>query len=93
MSSNTPFVDTKIIKNQMYQLNIYKPVELDGIHHRVLRVLVEVVEGHISIIFWRSWESGEVPTHWKLANVIPICKKVPGEDPGSYLSVSLTSIP
>ncbi|KAK4824107.1 hypothetical protein QYF61_010627 [Mycteria americana] len=41
----------------------------------------------------RSWESGEVPDDWKLANVIPIYKKGVREDPGNYRPVSLTSVP
>ncbi|KAK4810585.1 hypothetical protein QYF61_007322 [Mycteria americana] len=49
--------------------------------------------GPLSIIFQRSWESGEVPTDWKLANVIPIYKKSMREDPGNYRPVSLTSVP
>ncbi|KAK4830711.1 hypothetical protein QYF61_012971 [Mycteria americana] len=35
-----------------------------------------------SIIYQRSWESREVPTDWKLANVIPIYKKGVREDTG-----------
>ncbi|PKU47404.1 rna-directed dna polymerase from mobile element jockey-like [Limosa lapponica baueri] len=39
-----------------------------------------------------SWESGEVPVNWKLANV-PIFKKGKMEDPGNYRPVNLTSVP
>lgn len=40
-----------------------------------------------------SWESGEVPVNWKLANVIPIFKKGKNEEPGNYRPLSLTSVP
>ena len=40
-----------------------------------------------------SWQSGEIPADWKLANVIPIYKKGVREDPGNYRPVSLTSVP
>jgi len=48
---------------------------LDGIHPRVLRELADIIAGPLSIIFQWSWESGEVPVHWKLANVVPIFRK------------------
>jgi len=65
----------------------------DGIHPRVLKELVDVTAGPLLIICQRSWESGEVPTTWKLGSVIPICKKGMREDPGNYRPVSLPSVP
>ncbi|KAK4811079.1 hypothetical protein QYF61_016365 [Mycteria americana] len=65
----------------------------DGIHPRVLKELANVTAAPLSIIYQRSWESGEVPADWKLANVIPIYKKGMREDPGNYRPVSLNSVP
>ncbi|GAB0207248.1 mitochondrial enolase superfamily member 1 [Grus japonensis] len=90
---DSPFVDTEIVRDQLYQLNVHKSMVPDGIHPRVLKELVDVMEGSLSIIYQRSWESGEVPADWKLANVIPIYKKGMREDPGNYRPVSLTSVP
>jgi len=39
-----------------------------------------------------SWESGEVPVDWKLANV-PVFKKGKKEDLGNYRPVSLILVP
>ena len=36
---------------------------------------------------------GEVPEHWKRANVTPVFKNGRKEDPGNYRPVSLTLIP
>ncbi|KAK4830610.1 hypothetical protein QYF61_012053 [Mycteria americana] len=67
-----PFVDTEIVSEQLYQLNVCKSMGPDGIQIRVLKELADVRAGPLSIIYQRSWESGEVPTDWKLANIIPI---------------------
>ena len=47
----------------------------------------------LSIMFEKSWLSGEVPGDWKKENVPPTFKKGRKEDPGNYRPVSLTSVP
>ncbi|KAK4810895.1 hypothetical protein QYF61_013303 [Mycteria americana] len=91
-NSAFPFVDAEIVRDQLYQLNVHKSMGPDGIHPRVLKELADVMAGPLSIIYQRSWEPGEVPADWKLANVIPIYKKGVREDPGNYRPVSLTSV-
>ncbi|KFQ73585.1 hypothetical protein N337_02614, partial [Phoenicopterus ruber ruber] len=71
----------------------YKSMVPDGIHPRILKGLADIITGPLSIIFQWSWEPGEVPVNWKLANVIPVFKKGEKEDLGNYRPVSLTSVP
>jgi len=59
----------------------------------VLRELADVIADPLSIIFERSWRTGEVPEDCRKASVIPVFKKGKKEDPGNYRPVSLTSIP
>ncbi|PKU41714.1 rna-directed dna polymerase from mobile element jockey- hypothetical protein [Limosa lapponica baueri] len=47
----------------------------------------------LSIIFERSWRTGEVPEDWRKANITPVYKKGKKEDPGNYRPISLTSVP
>jgi len=71
-NSDFPFVDTEILRYQLYQLNVHKSMGPDGTHRRVLKELTDVMAGPLLIICQKSWESGEVPADWKLDNVTPI---------------------
>ncbi|KFQ42883.1 hypothetical protein N333_12348, partial [Nestor notabilis] len=88
-----PTVGEDQVGDHLKNLNMHKSVGPDEIHPRVLKELADEVARPLSIIFERSWQSGEVPDGWKKGNVTPIFKKGKVEDPGNHRPVSLTSVP
>ena len=46
----------------------------------------------LSVIFSRSLEEGQLPSDWKVANIVPIHKKGDKFVPTNYRPVSLTSV-
>ncbi|KAK4827481.1 hypothetical protein QYF61_018781 [Mycteria americana] len=88
-----PIIQGEAVNDLLCYLDTHKSMGPDGIHPRVLKELVEELAKPLSIIYQRSWLTGEVPDDRKLANVTPIYKKSRKEDPGNYRPVSLTSVP
>jgi len=56
-----PLVEEDCVRHHLSNLDGHKSMGPDGIHPRVLRELAEIVAEPLSIIFERSWRTGEVP--------------------------------
>jgi len=87
-----PLVEEDCVRDHLSHLYAQKFMDSDGTHPRELRELAEVMAEPLSIIFERSWKTGEVPEDWRKASVTPVFRKGKKEDPGNYRPVSLTSI-
>jgi len=86
-------VEEDWVRDCLSDLDDHKSMGPKGMQPRVLRELADVIAEPLSIIFKRSWRTGEVPKDWRKASFTPIFKKGKKEDPGNYRPVSLTSIP
>ncbi|PKU42403.1 rna-directed dna polymerase from mobile element jockey-like [Limosa lapponica baueri] len=67
----------ELVQDLLLQLDAQKAMRPDEVHPRALEEPDNVILGPLYTIFQQSWESGEVPVDWKLANVVLIFKKGP----------------
>ena len=80
------------IEKMLERLKSGKAPGPDEIPALVLKKLSKVVAPALCAIFTVSYQTGEIPEDWRLANVVPVYKKGDKTDPENYRPISLTCI-
>jgi len=60
-----PLVEEDCVRDHLSNLDAHKSMGPDAMHQRVLGELENVIAEPLSIIFERSWRTGEVPEDWR----------------------------
>jgi len=68
-------VEEDCVRDDLSVLDTHKSMDPDGMQPQVLRELVAVIAELLSIIFERSWRTGEVPEDWRKASVASSLQK------------------
>ena len=83
---------TEKVKVKINKLKPFSAPGPDGITARTLITFVDELSLPLSLLFQKSYDTGETPSDWKKANVTPIFKKGKKCKASNYRPVSLTSI-
>ena len=91
-SINNIDFSTNRIRKILRNINVNKAVGPDGIHGKVLKNCRESLAYPLSLLFKMSYNIGQIPSEWKLANVVPLHKKGSKASVENYRPISLTSL-
>ena len=80
------------VRTLLNKVNVNKSVGPDGIHGKVLKHCAASLAYPLSLIFKTSYNTGQIPNDWKLANVVPVHKKGSKADVENYRPISLTCL-
>ena len=80
------------VRKLISKLKEHKASGPDDISPRVLKELASSIAPILKLIFQKSYSTGQLPSDWKKANVVPAYKKGPKSDPANYRPISLTCI-
>ena len=86
-------VTARRVKDLLMKMNEKKAAGHDRICSKELKVVADKIAWQIAILFNESLETGEIPSDFKVGNIIPIFKS--GKDitaPENYRGISLTPL-
>ena len=84
--------DHRRVRKLLSKVNSNKAQGPDGIHGKVLKNCALGLAFPLSQLFRLSYNTGQIPVQWKLANVVPVHKKGSKSDVENYRPISLTCL-
>ncbi|MCG8078457.1 MAG: reverse transcriptase family protein, partial [Candidatus Thiodiazotropha taylori] len=92
--SNNPTMDPIQVhcKGVLKDPKIHKATGPDGIPAFILKTTADQIAPILTRLYQFSLDTGEVPTDWRNAHIVPVFKKGEKHLPSNYRPVSLTSI-
>ena len=85
-------INIEMVEKYIKKLNASKSQGPDNLHPKLLLETFDEIKVPLTEIFRKSLQEGQVPTDWKLANIIPLHKKGSKSSPENYRPISLTSV-
>lgn len=86
------YINREEVIKEIDRLNSTKSPGVDLVYPRVLKECRDIVSVVLTDIFNKSVSTGEVPSLWRQANVVPIFKKGDRSVMSNYRPISLTSV-
>ena len=80
------------IQKLLYNLKEHKAAKPNYISPKILKHLANVIAPILTIIYTKSYKTGEIPSDWRNANVIPAYKKGNKTEASNYRPISLNCI-
>ena len=85
--NKSPTVQGETVSELILYLDCHNSIGPVGIREQ--KKTAEVIDKPLSLIYYHTWSTGEVPDNWRLANPTAIYKKIWKEDLGNNRPVSL----
>ena len=80
------------VRKLLSKVNSNKAQGPDGIHGKILKNCAVGLAYPLSCLYKLSYNTGNIPNEWKLANVVPIHKKGSKNNVDNYRPISLTCL-
>jgi len=86
-SDNCIDLSTESVLKKLQQLPKDKSPGPDGLHPMLLRMCAMAIAKPLALTFQRSFETGLVPSDWRVADTVPIFKKGAKDDQATVFDV------
>ena len=84
-------IEENFVLTELESLNQNKGYGIDEVHPRLLKISAKTIVKPLTYIFNCSIKTGEIPTDFKVAKIIPIHKSGTKTDPANYRPISVLS--